>query len=190
MLRQSVLVAMLAAGAWPQATAQPVSPAPLVSGEVTFVFHSTFVGRLEGRAPIARAEFTGDRLESVRGLALVSVADMLTGNGTRDRHLRETLQADSYPVIRFDVVGVEPGATTADTTAVTLDGTLTLHGVTRSVSARATVVLGPDGTQVTASFPLDMRDYGIRPPVRAVLLRVAPDVVVTAHLAFGPARSP
>jgi polyisoprenoid-binding protein YceI len=185
----AIVVPLVAGGALSPAAAQPVSPAPLVGGNVTFVFHATFVGRLEGRAPIARAEFTGDRLESVRGQALVNVAEIQTGNGARDGHLREAMEADTYPVIRFDLVGVEPGATTADTSPVTLEGTLTLHGVTRSVSARGTVVRSPGGTQVTADFPVDMRDYGIKPPVRALLLRVAPDVVVTARLSFAPPRS-
>lgn len=133
---RAAFVATLAAQATSlPATAQLVSGAPLIRGEVTFVFHSTIVGRLDGRAPIEHAEFAGDRLDSVHGLALVNVADVQTGNGARDRHLRETMEADTYPLIRFDLAGVEPEAA-ADTTPVTLDGTLTLHGVTRPVRAR------------------------------------------------------
>jgi polyisoprenoid-binding protein YceI len=187
-LTRAAFIAILAAhGTSPRAAAQLVSGAPLIRGEVTFVFHSTIVGRLEGRVPIAHAEFAGDRLESIHGLALVNVADMQTGNGARDRHLRETMEADAYPLIRFDLVGVESGAA-ADTTPVTLEGTLTLHGVARPVRAGGTVVAGPQATEVTASFSLDMRDYGIRPPVRALVLHVAPEVVIVAHLSFGATR--
>lgn len=45
----------------------------------------------------------------------------------------------------------------------------------------------PGRMDVEATFPLDMRDYGIKPPVRALVLRVAPDLVVTARLSFGAA---
>ncbi len=177
-------MALLGALAFP-ASAQTLAPAPLTRGEVGFVIHSTFVGRIEGRAPVDQAEFSGTDLGAVTGMAVVRVARMETGNRTRDRHLRETMEADSYPVIRFDLVSVSAGARVADTASVTLEGRLTLHGVTRSVSAKGSAVLGPGGIEVEASFPVDMRDYGIRPPVRALVLRVAPDVIVTAHLLFG-----
>ena len=172
------------------AAAQAVVPGPLVAGETTFLFHSTIVGRLQGRAPIASAEFSGGTLADVRGTAEVRVDRMETGNGARDRHLRETLQADSYPVIRFEVDSVAPEGSAGDTTAVILSGRLVLHGVARAVRAEGTVATGSIGTEVTASFVIDMRDYGIRPPVRALLLRVAPDVAVTARLTFAPGRTP
>jgi polyisoprenoid-binding protein YceI len=172
--------------------AQPVTPAPLAKGEVTFLVHSTIVGSIHGWAPVAQAAFTGDQLSSVHGLAEVRVADMQTGNGTRDRHLREAMEADGFPTIRFELESVEPttGGEAADSAAFSLRGQLTLHGVTRPVQASATVSLRPDGVDVVATFPVDMRDYGIKPPVRALVLRVAPDVVVTARLSFGAPSSP
>ena len=173
-----------------RAAAQPVTPAPLAHGDVSFLVHSTIVGGIHGWAPVAHAEFTGDELGTVRGLAVVRVADMQTGNGTRDRHLRQAMEADSFPTIRFELVSVGPAAASADSTTITFEGRLTLHGVTRPVKAPATVTLRPGGVDVVATFPLDMRDYGIKPPVRALVLRVAPDVVVTAHLSFGSPSSP
>ncbi len=183
--RSAFPVALLASLAAHPASAQTLAPGPLTRGEVVFVVHSTFVGRIEGRVPVERAEFGGTDLGAVTGSATVAVARMATGNGTRDRHLRETMEADSYPVIRFDLVGVSAGARVADTVPVSLEGRLTLHGVTRPVNAKGTAVLHAGGVEVEADFALDMRDYGIRPPVRAVVLRVAPDVVVMAHLLFG-----
>lgn len=185
MLMRAALVVLTCALRSSPASAQSVEPGPLVQGDVTFLIHSSFVGRIEGRAPIARAEFSGDRLAAVRGEAVVRVAAMRTGNGTRDRHLRDAMAADSYPEIRFDLSGVEPGSADGDGTAVVLDGTLTLHGVTRSVRAGGFAVVGAHEVRVAATFSVDMRDYGIKPPVRAVILRVAPDVVVTVRLIFG-----
>ena len=168
-----------------RAEAQPVAAGPLTHGDVTFLVHSTIVGGIHGWAPVAHAEFTGDQLSAVRGVADVRVADMRTGNGTRDGHLRRAMDADSFPTIRFELLAVEPSAPGTDTATATFQGRLTLHGVTRSVQAPATVTLRPGGVDVVATFPLDMRDYGIKPPVRALVLRVAPDVLVTARLSFG-----
>jgi polyisoprenoid-binding protein YceI len=84
---------------------------------------------------------------------------------------------------------VEP-ASGGDTASATFQGRLTIHGVTRSIQAPATVILRPGEVDVVANFPLDMRDYGIKPPVRALVLRVAPDVTVTARLSFSTASRP
>jgi polyisoprenoid-binding protein YceI len=179
-------VALLGAVAFARSGAQAVTVAPLASGEVTFLVHAAIVGGISGRAQLAHAEFTGDQLGAVRGQAEVRAADMQTGNGARDRHMRLAMDADSFPTIRFDLVAVQPGPRAADSTSATFEGRLTLHGVTRPVLARGTVVLRPDGADVVATFPLDMRDYGIIPPLRALVLRVAPDVVVTVRLSFRP----
>ena len=165
--------------------AQPVVAAPLADGGVTFLLHSTIIGHFTGHAPVARAAFSGSRLLEVRGAIEVLVARMQTGNGLRDRHMRETMNADSFPTIRFDLDSVVAGSVAGDTTGVVLTGRLAIHGVTRPVRATGTVVARPGGEDVDATFGLDMRDYGIRPPVRAVVLHVAPDVVVTVHLSFG-----
>ena len=104
-------------------------------------------------------------------------ADIDTKNGTRNRHMLKTVDADRFPVIRFDVTAPRPGA---DSVA----GTLTLHGVTRPVVWPITTRLGTDTVRVTADFPVDMRDYGIKPPVRFVIARMGPVVQVHVRLVF------
>ncbi len=151
---------------------------------MTFLFHSTIVGQLVGRVAISSAAFSGQELGAVTGQAEVLVTDMRTGNGARDRHLRETMQVDSFPVIHLDLMSVTPGTRSGDTVAVAVHGRLVLHGVAREVSAQGIVVLAADAVDVTLTFPVDMRDFGIKPPVRALVLRVGPDVGVTARLTF------
>ena len=183
--RTGGVAALLVAFPVLRSAAQPVVPAPLTAGGVTFLLHSTIIGHFTGHAPVARAEFSGGRLLDVRGTVEVLLAQMQTGNGLRDRHMRETMNADSFPTIRFDLDSVQTGAGAGDTTGVVLVGRLAIHGVTRPVRATGSVVARPGGEDVDATFGLDMRDYGIKPPVRAVVLHVAPDVVVTVHLSFG-----
>lgn len=152
--------------------------------------HSTFVGVITGRAPVAEAEFTGGELRQVRGSAVVRVADMRTGSGTRDRHMREALQADSAATIRFELDSVQSASGRGDSVDVALAGRLTIHGVTRPVAASGALVLRPGGEDLDATFALDMRDYGVKPPVRAVVLRVSPDVTVSVRLTFDALPSP
>lgn len=189
--RGSAAVAALAAAvlacAAATARAQAVTTAPLQNGGVTFAMRATIVNDFTGRAPVARAEFSGSDLANVTGTVEVRVADMRTGIGRRDAHLREAMRADSFPTIRFDLTRVAPGAATGDTLGVTFHGNLTIHGVTRTVEVPGTVVLHAGGAGVTAVYRLDMRDYGIVPPTRNILIgtiRVQPVTQVTARLEF------
>jgi len=188
--RAAGVAALMAAVPVVGRTAQPVAAAPFASGSATFVLHSTIIGRFTGQARVARAAFSGGQLAEIRGQAVVLVAEMRTGNGLRDRHMRETMSADSFPEIRFDLDSVEAGSSAGDSTGVVLVGRLAAHGVTRPLRATGSVVARPDGEEVEATFGFDMRDFGIRPPVRALVLHVAPDVAVTVHLTFGGGPPP
>lgn len=104
--------------------------------------------------------------------------DIDTKNGTRNRHMLKTVDDEHFPVIRFDFAGA-----TGDTGQVRLKGTLTLHGVSRPVEWPA-VVRRADSVSVAADFPVDMRDYGIKPPVRFVIARMGAVVTVHVRLIF------
>jgi polyisoprenoid-binding protein YceI len=173
------------------ATAQTVTAAPLARGEISFAMQASIVNDFVGRVPVARAEFTGSDVREVRGFVEVRVADMRTGIDLRDRHLRETMRADSLPTIRFDLDGVEPGQRTGDTVAVTFRGSLTIRGQTRPARFSGWLVIHGAGATVQAAAPIDMREYGITPPTRSlglVRIRVAPVTQVTARLWFGEER--
>ena len=146
---------------------QAVASAKLVSAEIRFDAKAT-VADFQGRTTVAAG--TLDRVE-------VRWQDIDTQNGTRNRHMLKTVEADRFPVIRFDVTAPRPGADS-------VTGTLTLHGVTRPVVWPITTGLGTDTVRVTADFPVDMRDYGIKPPVRFVFARMGPVVQVHVRLVF------
>jgi polyisoprenoid-binding protein YceI len=169
----------------PPVAGQTVAPAPLRHGEVSFAMAATTVNDFVGHAAVARAEFSGTELASVTGVVEVRVAEMRTGIGLRDSHMRNAMRADSFPTIRFELTGVAPGDPHGDTTSVALTGNLTIHGVTKAVRVPGTVVLHASGAEVTASFPVDMREYGIAPPSRFFgAVRVLPVTHVTAQLVF------
>lgn len=171
--------------------AQAITPLPFQRGEVTFFMRATIVMDFTGRAPVARAEFSGGELAQVRGSVEVRVADLRTGIGDRDRHLRQAMRADSFPTIRFQLDGVDPGPARGDTVEVTFRGDLTIRGVTRPVRVPGRVVLAQGAADATASFPVDLREYGVRPPVRMLgALRVHPVTQVTARLSFREPAGP
>ena len=174
-----------------RADAQTVPALPFTGGEATFRVRATIVKDFTGTVAAARAQYTGTDLASVQGFVEFQVAEMRTGVGLRDRHTRAAMAADSFPLIRFDLSGVEPAQQGGNTVPAVFRGRLTIRGVTREVRAPGAVVLGHGGLEVTATFSIDMRDYGITPPVRMLgALRVAPDIEVKVHLVFGEAAAP
>ena len=166
------------------ALSQSIAPLPLRRVEITFRTRVSNGPDFTGRVNAATAEFRGGDLAVVQGLAEFRVADMLTGIGARDRHLRGTLKADSFPTIRFELVGVDPQPARGDTIPLTYQGHLTIHGVTRTVRVPGTVVLRPGSIDVRANFQMDMREFGVEPPVRLVA-RVQPVVEISVLLGFG-----
>ena len=146
---------------------QAVPSAKLASADIWFDAKAS-VADFQGRATGATG--TLDWVE-------VRWQDIDTKNGTRNRHMLKTVEAERFPVIRFDVTAVRPGM---DSVA----GTLALHGVTKEVVWPITVHVGGDTVSVTADFPVDMRDYGIKPPVRFVIARMGAVVMVHVRLVF------
>jgi len=146
---------------------QAVPSAKLASADIWFDARAS-VADFQGRTTVATG--TLDWVE-------VRWQDIDTKNGTRNRHMLKTVDAERFPVIRFDVTGVRPGADS-------VVGTLALHGVTRQVEWPVTVQYGADTVSVAADFPVDMRDYGIKPPVKFVIARMGAVVLVHVRLVF------
>lgn len=183
--RQAPQAARQAPG--PPATARlPAAPLPLAHGTIAFRVRVDAAPDFTGHASVDSASFTGDSLAGVRGFLVLRTDAMKTGIGLRDHHMRNAMETARYPEIRFELLGVSPGATHGDTTDVTYSGRLTIHGVTRDDTIPGTVVLGPGTVDAAAGFQLDMRDYGIKPPTRFLgIVRVEPVVAITVRLSFG-----
>jgi polyisoprenoid-binding protein YceI len=141
----------------------------LVSAQIWFDAKAS-VADFQGRTTVATGTLGGVE---------VRWQDIDTKNGTRNRHMLKTVDAEHYPIIRFDLAG-----TTADSGGMRLKGTLTMHGVSHPVEWPATIRTGSDSVTVAADFPVDMRDYGIKPPVKFVIARMGAVVQVHVRLVF------
>lgn len=124
----------------------------------------TFQGRtheVSGTIEIA----PGDGADTVRVRAVVPMATLETGITLRDRHMRENhLETDRFPEGRFEGEGVAARAPEGGPGALTLRGTLTLHGVAREVEIPATWSTDASGVRIEASFPVALADHAIPRP--------------------------
>lgn len=190
-LRLGLGLALLLAAGSRAAAAQALTPLPYRSGEIAVHVRVDRFPDFTARVAADSAAFTGDSLAAARGFAVARTAAIHTGIGLLDARMRATLEAAVHPTIRFELLRVRPDtaereAARGDTVAATLDGRFTIRGVTRDVTIPGTVVLAPGALAVSASFPLDIRDYGIAPPTAFFgIVRAEPVVGITVSLEFG-----
>ncbi len=177
------------------AWAQPGSW-PLHEGTAQFSADYTF-GSFRGTTTAMRGVVSGATVALARGSIEVSLDSLMTGNGLRDKHMREALETDAYPVARFTADSIRAITTSAPDSAQ-IFGSFTVRGVTRAVIARARVrsVAGP-GTEraawlVDAAFPVTLSEYGIAKGLSRFLgrVRVGPIVMVLISARFAPPPAP
>ena len=103
----------------------------------------------------------------------VDMASLDTGKGMRNQHMRENhLETAKYPKSVFDGAAVlsPPGAKLepGKPIAFQIEGTFTLHGVSRRLRCDAEATYWLQGTSgrlgFKANFPVTLADYSIRRP--------------------------
>ncbi len=178
----------------PEGAAQPTDEAGRTRFRVTppsivgFDAQATQVGAFSGETRDVQGEIFVDLSalgKGVRGTITVNAASLKTGIGLRDSDLLAVMDTGRYPVIRFTVTEVQspkPTLGPGDQAAVTVTGTLEIHGVPRTVRVPATVTAGPRRLEVRGRFPLRMTEYGIQPPRVFFFIRVQDQVEVSFTL--------
>jgi polyisoprenoid-binding protein YceI len=113
----------------------------------------------------------------------LDVASLRTGISLRNQHLRDEMEVDRYPLVRFRLDRVDvPCCATEDTgaRAVVLHGPLTIKAVTRPVQIPATVLQRGDTLRVRGKVPIRLTDFGIQPPSRLLGIARMRDELVLA----------
>ena len=161
-IRSLASAAALALGAASMIAAQQTLTSGRVrEGRLSFDGHAT-TGDFVGATTTVTGELSGGpELSAIRGWVEAPVATLKTGNGHRDRDLNSSMETGRYPTMRYDLLGVTPGPVTPDGQQVTLEGKLTIHGITRDEQLTATIHPGEGSVRVTTSFQLDLADYHI-----------------------------
>ena len=192
-LLTALVLAMVAAmGVTRPAQAQAGAAIPagkLTDGTLSFDGHGT-PGDFKGTTSTVTGEMSGGAdLGAVRGWVEAPVKTLVTGNARRDRDLNKSMETEKYPTLRFDLHGVTAGAGTADSTTVTLQGALAIHGVSRDVTLPGLVQRKGDTIRVRTDFPLDLKDYQIGGLSKMLgMLKMNEHIVVHVDVGFAPAR--
>ena len=87
-----------------------------------------------------------------------------TGNGMRDRHMRNTLEADKYPKAIFSGRIVNKLPSNGNSKKVRVKGEFTIHGITRQIVINGKVSRQREQLIVEASFPVKITEYEMERP--------------------------
>lgn len=183
------LAGFLASGA-PLSAQTPIASGTVLAGTLSFDGHAT-VGDFVGTTSTVTGELAGAPiLSGVRGWVEAPVKTIVTGKGKRDADMNKSMESDKYPVIRYELDSITPGAAAQDTVAVTLHGRFIIHGVTRAADLPGRVVLGHEQSRVWANTPLNLKDYKIGGLSKALgLLKMHENIEVHIDVTFGHSAS-
>jgi polyisoprenoid-binding protein YceI len=118
---------------------------------------------------------------AVGGSIVVDATTMDTKDKERDAEMHhDHMESAKFPLIRFDLTAFTRSAAGGSAT-----GSWTMHGVSRQLTVPVTLQEGANPT-LTASFPIDMRDWSITPPRKFLVVSVDPTITVTISLALTP----
>ena len=96
----------------------------------------------------------------------------------RDGIVTSQLQAQQFPNATFTATTASvPGSVTSTPVDVTLAGKLTVHGVTRDVTATAHAQVVGDRIEIAGTLTIHMTDYSVAPP-RAPFVTVDPTATI------------
>ncbi len=197
--RAAALATALAATAAPSARAEAVRLAiDAGRSEIGFQMHTTWhdvEGKTRGIVGAITSE-GGDIFKDGRVSISVEAASLETGNGRRDKTMREAhLETARFPAIAFVSTGPpEIVSSVADAlgayTEVTarLVGDLTVHGVTRPIVLSVTIRRDGKVWCVTGEAPVRLSDHGIPDP-SLVFNRVQDLVTVRFSVWTAPSAS-
>jgi hypothetical protein len=108
------------------------------------------------------ALFTGEK--GVRAVRVtIPAAKLECGNGTMNEHMGKALKLTEHKTIDFRLASYDVAPNTGGI-AGTITGTLLLGGVEKSITLAAEGKSENGMLHVTGSYPLDMTEYGLKPP--------------------------
>ena len=122
---------------------------------------------VDGRTEAVTGDITVDGSQVTTGTMTVDVTKIATDQPPRDAYFQNVaMTTGDFPTATFTLTqpiaadGVQAGVpATYDVT-----GDLTLHGVTKSVTARMQASFTSDGGQIVGSIPITFQDFGVQAP--------------------------
>jgi polyisoprenoid-binding protein YceI len=125
-----------------------------------------------GRTPTVDGTMTITQRQVASVVVNANLANLTSDRAIRDDYIHtHAIESDRFPTARFELAspialpaGVRPGTTLHLSAA----GRLTLHGVTRDVTATLDARWNGSTTDVVGTAPIVLADYGIQAPNTSV----------------------
>ena len=123
-----------------------------------------------GSAPLESLDLSldPDDLGNARLSASLRPAEFNSGNFIRDTNARRTVfEVGEFPLITFELSSVEADQTELDVgenVQVTLNGNLSMHGVTQEITFPATVTRTDDALNAAGEFQVLLSDFEMNRP--------------------------
>lgn len=116
--------------------------------------------------------------ESLKGTVSLETLALKSDNEKRDANMYELLNATLHPKVSFEMINVSK---TND--EYTVEGNLTLNGVTTPVSSK--VVIKEEGNKINlfGNFSILLSSYGMKPP-KLLFLTVRDQIDITYSLNY------
>jgi polyisoprenoid-binding protein YceI len=119
----------------------------------------------------------------------VAAATLSSPKEGLDKNMHKALKVTEHPEIVFNLRRVEPRAGAQG--GLLGVGVLRIAGVEREVSLELTTERKDHGLTVRGSLPLQMTDYGIKPPVAMLgMLKTDPKVIVSFETVLAVSSTP
>ena len=125
---------------------------------------------VSGQATITQSGSTYQLSAATITVQLSSVAsvDSVAGYNVtnRDRIVQQSLNVRSFPTAVFETqsVALPAGAAAGQTVTVSVPGKLTIHGVTKDVTANLQLRVSGTSAQIAGTIATNMTDFGVNPP--------------------------
>jgi len=123
-----------------------------------------------------KVTFDPDNPAAISGTIIVQAGSLHLGNPMQKEHLHSDkwLDVAKYPEIRFEVVEVKNAKTKGNVTTAEVTGKMSLHGLTRTITAPVKITYlkdklkdrtGKEGDLlvIRSTFTIKRRDFGINP---------------------------
>jgi polyisoprenoid-binding protein YceI len=121
---------------------------------------------------------------------VIPVKSLSCGNKGLEENMRKTLKADTYPDIRYELTTYEIPSTSVTDNGLTLKavGKVTVAGKQNTIEMLVKAERLADGSaKATGTQPLQMTDFGIKPPVFMLgALKTGNKIVVSFTLLASP----
>jgi polyisoprenoid-binding protein YceI len=127
-------------------------------------------GDVTGQVTIAKTGTTYQLTSTTITVQLANLAsvDSVAGYNVtnRDRIVQQSLAVQSYPTATLTAqsVALPAGADSGQAVTVTVPGQLTVHGVTKSVTATIQLRVSGSTAQIAGTIDTNMTDFGVSPP--------------------------